>query len=382
MTNLECSECKRQYQGAKYVCEYCLAPLDVIYPPSRDANEIKRLITSRKDIWRYQDFLPVRSRDDDPLPLVGTPLLKAERLADAIGLDGKLWIKNETSLPTHSFKDRVTAVAVAAALELGFETIACASTGNLASAVAARAAAEGLAAKVFIPQNLEREKIIAASAYGAEIVTIDGDYDLVNRHCQQLADENQMAFVNINLRPFYAEGSKTIIYEIIEQLGWTLPDAVVCPIASGSLFTKLAKGVDEWQQSGLVRGRAPAFYGAQAAGCDPVATAFSQQADYCLPQRPRTIAKSLAIGTPADGDNALNLARDSSGAIESVSEQEIVEGIRLLAETTGVFTETAGGVTIGVLKKLAKSRCLDGKEVVAVITGDGLKTIGAVAAAL
>jgi threonine synthase len=293
-------------------------------------------------------------------------------------VDAEIWIKNDAANPTHSFKDRVVAVAVAKAQELGFETVACASTGNLANAVAAHAAAAGLASYVFVPSNLEEQKLLATGVYGTNLVGVKGNYDDVNRLCTQLAETHPWAFVNVNLRPYYAEGSKTLAFETVEQLGWELPDRVVSPIASGSLFTKLGRGFQEWLDLGLVEGGQPTFNGAQAEGCSPVATAFTEGWDVCKPQRPDTIAKSLAIGDPADGPYAIEHARKTGGGIDSVSDAEIREGIKLLAETTGIFTETAGGVTIGVLRKLAERGELNaGERVVAYITGEGLKTLDA-----
>ena len=304
--------------------------------------------------------------------------MRADRLAERLGLDAEMWIKNDAANPTHSFKDRVVAVAVAKAQELGFTTVACASTGNLANAVAAHAAAAGLESYVFVPANLEEQKLLATGIYGTNLVGVRGNYDDVNRLCTQLAETRPWAFVNVNLRPYYAEGSKTLAYETVEQLGWELPDRVVVPIASGSLFTKLGRGFQEWLDLGLVEGSQPIFNGAQADGCSPVATAFAEGWDVCKPQRPETIAKSLAIGDPADGPYALEQARRTGGGIDSVTDEEIRDGIQLLAETTGIFTETAGGVTVGVLAKLAeRGEIGDGERVVVYITGEGLKTLDA-----
>ncbi|MDQ2621547.1 MAG: threonine synthase, partial [Actinomycetota bacterium] len=304
--------------------------------------------------------------------------LRADRLAERLGVEAEIWIKNDAANPTHSFKDRVVAVAVAKAQELGFETVACASTGNLANAVAAHAAAAGLDSYVFVPANLEEQKLLATDIYGTHLVGVKGNYDDVNRLCTQLADEKPWAFVNVNLRPYYAEGSKTLAYETVEQLGWSLPDRVVAPIASGSLFTKIARGFEEWIGIGLVEGELPVFNGAQAEGCSPVATAFAEGSKVCRPQKPDTIAKSLAIGDPADGPYAVAQAVRTGGGVDAVSDDEIREGIRLLAETTGIFTETAGGVTVGVLKKLAeRGELKDGEKVVVYITGEGLKTLDA-----
>jgi threonine synthase len=290
-----------------------------------------------------------------------------------------VFVKNDTANPTHSFKDRVVAVALAKARELGYEVVACASTGNLANAVAAHSAAAGLESYVFIPSDLEEQKVLATGVYGTNLVAVRGTYDDVNRLCTEISGDRDWAFVNVNVRPYYAEGSKTIAFEIAEQLGFELPDRVVAPIASGSLFTKIARGFQEWLDVGLLHGSLPTFNGAQAEGCSPVAQAYEAGQDICRPVKPDTIAKSLAIGNPADGPYALDLARRSSGSIDSVSDDEIRDGIRLLAQTTGIFTETAGGVTTAVLRKLAERGDIGPDErVVAVITGDGLKTLDAV----
>ncbi len=379
--SLKCKECGTTYElDASYVCENCFGPLEVSYDLSGlDAAEVKRRIQAgSQGIWRYRDFLPFKGRASDPLEPGLTPLLKADRLAERLGVDAEIWIKNDAANPTHSFKDRVVAVAVAKAKELGFETVACASTGNLANAVAAHAAAAGLDSYVFVPANLEEQKLLATGVYGTNLVGVNGNYDDVNRLCTQLAETRPWAFVNVNLRPYYAEGSKTLAYETVEQLGWELPDRVVSPIASGSLFTKLGRGFQEWIDLGLVKGEQPAFNGAQAEGCSPVATAFAEGWEVCKPQRPETIAKSLAIGDPADGPYAVEHARRTGGGVDSVTDQEIREGIKLLAETTGIFTETAGGVTVGVLRKLAeRGEIASGERVVVYITGEGLKTLDA-----
>jgi threonine synthase len=379
--SLRCKECGETYPlDARYVCEQCFGPLEVAYDLSDlDPAEARRKIQAgSRGIWRYSDFLPFDGRPGDPLEPGLTPLIRADRLAERLGL-GEVWIKNDAANPTHSFKDRVVAVAVAKAKELGFETVACASTGNLANAVAAHSAAAGLNSYVFVPSDLEEQKLLATGIYGTKLVGIRGTYDDVNRLCTELSQTHPWAFVNVNLRPYYSEGSKTLAFETIEQLGWGLPDRVIAPIASGSLFTKVAKGMSDWLELGLVEGDLPVFCGAQAEGCSPVATAFSEGWDVCKPeQKPDTIAKSLAIGDPADGPYALELARKTEGAIESVNDDEIRAGIRLLAETTGVFTETAGGVTIGVLAKLAEAGQIGSEErVVVYITGEGLKTLDA-----
>jgi len=309
------------------------------------------------------------------LPAGWTPLLRADRLAEQLGLR-EVWVKNDAANPTHSFKDRVVSVALARARELGFQTIACASTGNLANAVAAHAAAAGLESYVFIPHDLEEQKVLATGVYGTNLVSVRGNYDDVNRLCTELSAEHDWAFVNINMRPYYSQGSKTLAFETAEQLGFELPDRVVAPIASGSLFTKIARGFEEWIDVGLLSGELPTFHGAQARGCSPVATAFEDGHDFCRPVKPDTIAKSLAIGNPADGPYALDLARRTGGSIEAVTDDEIREGIKLLARTTGIFTETAGGVTVAVLAKLAAQGDIDpGDRVVAYITGEGLKTL-------
>jgi len=384
LESLRCKECGAEYPlDASYVCERCFGPLEVAYDLGGvDPAETKRKIQAGSHgIWRYSDFLPF---SEQPPAARGalepglTPLIRAERLAERLGLR-EVWVKNDAANPTHSFKDRVVAVALAKARELGFETVACASTGNLANAVAAHAAAAGLDSYVFVPSDLEEQKLLATGVYGTTLVGVRGTYDDVNRLCTQLSEARGWAFVNVNLRPYYAEGSKTLAFETVEQLGWALPDRVVCPIASGSLFTKLGRGFEEWRSLGLVDGELPRFSGAQATGCDPVAEAFEAGQEICRPrQRPETIAKSLAIGNPADGPYALELARSSGGGIDSVTDDEIRDGIRLLAETTGVFTETAGGVTTAVLARLAERGDIDpGERVVLYITGEGLKTLDA-----
>jgi threonine synthase len=379
---LKCKECSTTYPlDARYVCERCFGPLEVSYRAlGASAEELKRRIQAGPHtLWRYADFLPLEGAAKSALPTGWTPLVKADRLAERLGL-GELYVKNETANPTHSFKDRVVSVALARAKELGFTTIACASTGNLANAVSAHAAAAGLESYVLIPADLEQEKILATGAYGTNIVAIRGNYDAVNRLCTEVSGEREgWAFVNVNVRPYYAEGSKTLAYETAEQLGWEIPDRVVAPIASGSLFTKVARGFQDFVDAGLVRGEIPVMHGAQADGCSPVAQAFAAGTDVCRPVKPDTIAKSLAIGDPADGPYAVDLARRSGGSVDAVSDDEIRSGIRLLAETTGIFTETAGGVTTAVLAKLAERGEIDpGERVVAYITGDGLKTLDCV----
>jgi len=360
------------------VCERCFGPLEVAYAPrtSSDPAELRRRIQAGPhSLWRYSDFLPVQAPPRGMLPAGWTPLLRADRLAEQLGL-GEVWVKNDAANPTHSFKDRVVSVALARARELGFQTIACASTGNLANAVAAHAAAAGLESYVFIPHDLEEQKVLATGVYGTNLVSVRGNYDDVNRLCTELSAEHDWAFVNINMRPYYSQGSKTLAFETAEQLGFELPDRVVAPIASGSLFTKIARGFEEWIDAGLLTGELPTFHGAQARGCSPVATAYEAGQDFCRPVKPDTIAKSLAIGNPADGPYALDLARRTRGSIEAVSDDEIREGVKLLARTTGIFTETAGGVTVAVLANLAARGEIDpGERVVAYITGEGLKTL-------
>ena len=380
--SLRCKECKTTYPlDARYVCERCFGPLEVAYAAREQADPeaLKRRIQAGpQSLWRYADFLPVSAPGRPSLPAGWTPLQRAELLAQRLGLR-EVWVKNDAANPTHSFKDRVVSIALARARELGFDTIACASTGNLANAVAAHAAAAGLESFVFIPDDLEEQKVLATGIYGTHLVAVRGTYDDVNRLCTELSGERQWAFVNINMRPYYSEGSKTLAFETGEQLGFELPDRVVAPIASGSLFTKIARGFEEWIEHGLLHGELPTFNGAQAAGCSPVASAFEAGQDFCRPVKPDTIAKSLAIGNPADGPYALDLARRTGGSIEAVSDDEIRDGIRLLAETTGIFTETAGGVTVAVLSKLAQRGEIDACErVVAYITGDGLKTLDCV----
>ena len=395
VTHLRCRECRAEYAlEALYVCERCFGPLEAAYDHSRLGGDIdglrRRIQGGPQNIWRYADFLPLVDGPPGPsgrlasrtgLPAGCTPLIKADRLAKRLGLR-EVWVKNDAANPTHSFKDRVVSVATARARELGFQTIACASTGNLANSVAAHGAALGMDSYVFIPADLEEQKILATGIYGTKLVAVKGNYDDVNRLCTELSAERDWAFVNVNLRPYYAEGSKTLAYEIAEQLGFELPDRCVVPIASGSLFTKVAKGFAEWRELGLIEDPSrplPRMNGAQADGCSPVASAFAAGHDVCKPVKPNTIAKSLAIGNPADGPYAIEEARRSGGGVDSVSDQEIREGIALLAQTTGVFTETAGGVTTAVLAKLAARGEIDPDErVVLVITGEGLKTLDAV----
>ncbi len=378
---LVCRECARAYPAeALHACEWCFGPLEVTYDLEAIAavTSRARIAGGARNLWRYADFLPVDTESPPGLGAGFTPLLKADRLAAVLGL-GELYIKDDTRNPTGSFKDRVVAVALTKARELGFRVAACASTGNLANSVAATAARLGMESVVLIPHDLETVKVMTTAVFGGRLLRIDGNYDDVNRLCGELAGEYpDWAFVNVNLRPYYAEGSKTLAFEVAEQLDWQLPDHVVVPIASGSQLTKIAKGFDQFVATGLVDAHPVRVSGAQASGCAPVATAFASGTDDILPVRPSTIAKSLAIGNPADGWYALDVVRRSGGAVGSVSDDEIVEGIRLLACTEGIFAETAGGVTIATLAKLAREGIVRPDErVVAYVTGSGLKTVEA-----
>ena len=378
---LKCRECGREYPiEPVHVCEFCFGPLEVVYNYKEIAAAVSRehIASGPASIWRYAELLPVSPgapRID--LGVGFTPLVKAENLGRKLGLSN-LYLKNDTQNPTFSFKDRVVSVALTRAREFGFEVAACASTGNLANSVAAHAAQAGMKAYVFIPADLEQGKILTTAVYGPNLVAVDGNYDQVNRLCAEIAGEYNWAFVNVNIRPYYAEGSKTIAYETAEQLGWRAPEHVVVPIASGSLLTKVQKGFDELAKIGLIDEVATKISGAQADGCAPVATAFKAGVDVIKPVKPKTIAKSLAIGNPADGYYALNAVNGSGGSIESSDDKEIVAAMRLLAETEGIFTETAGGVTVAALKKLAETGKIGSNEVtVAYITGLGLKTLEA-----
>jgi threonine synthase len=375
---LKCKECGTEYElQAIHVCEQCFGPLEVSY----DYDALRRHVTRESiqagpnSIWRYRPFLPVTT--DNPID-VGTgmtPLVKSNRLARRLGLKN-LFIKNDAvNMPTLSFKDRVVSVALTRARELGFSTVSCASTGNLANSTAAIAAHAGLDCCVFIPADLEAGKVLGTLIYSPTVMAVQGNYDQVNRLCCEVANTHGWGFVNINLRPYYSEGSKTLGYEVAEQLGWQLPDHIVAPLASGSLFTKIHKGFQEFIKVGLVDDKNVRFSGAQADGCSPIAQAFREERDFVTPVKPSTIAKSIAIGNPADGVYALEIARKTGGNIESVSDAEIVEGMKLLAETEGIFTETAGGTTIAVLKKLVEAGKIDPEETTVVyITGNGLKT--------
>jgi threonine synthase len=379
---LRCRECGREYEVAPvYTCEWCFGPLEVSYDYGaiRSAISREKVAQGPHAIWRYADLLPVDYSHAVDLGAGFTPLVRADRLAGELGL-GEVWVKNDTLNPTNSFKDRVASVALSKALEFGFKTAACASTGNLANSVAAHAAHAGLRSFVFIPADLEQAKVVTTAVYGGNVVAIDGNYDDVNRLCAELAGTHRWAFVNVNVRPYYAEGSKTLAFETAEQLGWEAPDHVVVPVASGSLLTKVRKGFDELHEVGLLDGPARVrVSGAQAEGCSPVATAFIDRSDTIRPVKPSTIAKSLAIGNPADGYFALDAVRQSGGALAAVTDDEVVEGIRLLARTEGIFAETAGGVTIASLVRLARDGVVRPDErVVVYITGHGLKTLDAV----
>ena len=380
-TALRCRICETTYPLDPIgVCASCFGPLDPVY----DKHEQRRTVTREsieagpRTIWRYADLLPVAPPEESTLPVGWTPLIKVQRLADAVGV-GELWLKLDTANPTHSFKDRVVAVACAKALELGRTTLACSSTGNLANAVAARAAAEGIEAAVLCPADLEPEKLVATSIFGPTIYAVEGSYDDCSRLTVELSFELDWAFVNVQLRSYYAEGSKTLGFEIAEQLGWTLPDAVVAPIASGSMFTKQQQAYAELLELGLVEGEAPRLFGGQAEGCSPVATAFAS-GEKLRPVRPNTIARSLAIGSPADGELAVSTARASHGAVYAVPEDEVADNVALLAETTGIFGETAPGVTLGALREaVLRGELGEDDRVVLLVTGDGLKTPGLVA---
>ena len=376
---LKCRECGAHYPlNASYACFECFGPLEVAYERSTVTRD--QIEAGPQSMWRYEALLPVvPGASGRPGLNPGlTKLVRADNLAAALGAKA-VWVKDDSGNPTHSFKDRVVAVALENARRLGYETIACASTGNLANAVAAAAARAGLTSVVFVPSNLEAGKIVTTAVYGGTLVAIDGNYDDVNRLCTEIAAQRDWGFVNVNLRPYYAEGSKTVGYEIAEQLGWRLPDAIVSPVASGSLLTKVDKAFREFTELGLVAERPYRIFGAQATGCSPVSQAFRAGQDFCTPVKPDTIAKSLAIGNPADGPYALDVARRTGGAIADVTDEEVVEGITLLARAEGIFAETAAGVTIAVLKKLAEQGKFGRDErVVAYITGNGLKTLDAV----
>ncbi|MEM8603432.1 MAG: threonine synthase [Cyanobacteria bacterium P01_H01_bin.121] len=377
-TQLKCKECGATYEPkAIHVCELCFGPLEVAYDYDAIRQQVTResIAQGPNSIWRYRAFLPVATDDYIDVGTGMTPLLNAKRLARRLGLK-QLYIKNDAvNMPTLSFKDRVVSVALSRARELNFSTVSCASTGNLANSTAAIAAHAGLDCCVFIPADLEAGKVLGTLIYNPTVMAVKGNYDQVNRLCSEVANTHGWGFVNINLRPYYSEGSKTLGYEVAEQLGWQLPDHIVAPLASGSLYGKIYKGFNELVNVGLVDEKPVRFSGAQAEGCSPIAQAFKEGRDFIAPVKPNTIAKSIAIGNPADGVYALDIAHKTNGNIESVTDTEIIEGMTLLAETEGIFTETAGGTTIAVLKKLVEAGKIDPDETtVAYITGNGLKT--------
>jgi threonine synthase len=380
-SHLSCRECGQTYElGATHVCAECFGPLEVAYNfPRLTRAEIQ---AGPESIWRYASLLPVPADvASGPNTEPGwTRLVRADQLARAVGMRS-LWVKDERANPTHSFKDRVVAVALAAAIELGFKVLACPSTGNLANAVAAAAARAGIRSVVLVPADLEPQKILGTAVYGGTLVAVEGSYDDVNKLASELADEREdWAFVNVNVRPYYAEGSKTIGFEIAEQLGWRLPEQVVIPVASGAQLVKVDKAFREFAALGLVPDTSYKVFGAQAEGCSPVAAAFGAGQDVVRPVRPATVAKSLAIGNPADGPYVLDVVRRTGGAVAAVTDAELVDAIRLLAATEGIFAETAGGVTLAVLRKLLAAGQLDpDAETVIINSGDGLKTLDAVA---
>jgi len=381
---LSCRECGHRIDlGPFYACTECFGPLEVAYEFALSGDALREKIEAGPtNIWRYAPLLPVPSTAAD-IPNINpgwTKLVRADNLARELGMK-RLWVKDDSGNPTHSFKDRVVAVALAAARELGFAVLACPSTGNLANAVAAAAARAGIRSVVLIPSNLEQQKILTTAAYGGTLVAVDGNYDDINRLAGQIAAEQEdWAFVNVNVRPYYAEGSKTLGFEVAEQLGWRLPEQVVIPIASGAQLVKVDKGFTELGALGLVEPTPYKVFGAQATGCSPVSAAFKAGHDTVLPVRPNTVAKSLAIGNPADGPYVLDVTRRTGGAVEDVSDDEIIDSIRLLARTEGIFAETAGGVTVAVLRKLLATGQLDpDAETVIFNTGDGLKTLDAIA---
>ena len=382
MKALKCRECGREYPlGATHVCEFDFGPLEVAY----DYDKIKKSLTKDslakrpQTMWRFRELLPIAEEPTVGTGVGYTPLVKADRLAKWLGVR-EAWVKNDAvNYPTLSFKDRVVSVALSRARELGFETVACASTGNLANSVAANAASAGLDSFVFIPTDLEEGKILNSLIYGARVVGIRGHYDEVNRLCAEIAGKYKWAFVNVNMRPYYAEGSKSMAFEIAEQLNWKLPQHTVAPMASGSLLTKIHKGYQELIRLGLAKDTKPVVHGAQATGCSPISAAYKDGKDFFKPVKPDTIAKSLAIGTPADGFYALKVMKETGGASDDVSDDEIRDAMKALAECEGIFTETAGGVTVGTAKKLVASGKIPAEDsVVLCVTGNGLKTLDAV----
>lgn len=375
---LKCRECKREYKvNPIHVCEFCFGPLEVIYDYENLKKDMKReRIEGRpKSMWRYKELLPLDNNPTVGIDVGFTPLVKAERLAKVLGVR-ELYIKNDAvCYPTLSFKDRVVSVALSKAREFGFKVVACASTGNLANSVAALAASGGFESYIFIPYDLEQGKILGTLIYGTNLIGIKGSYDEVNRLCSEIAENYGWAFVNINIRPFYSEGSKTFGFEIAEQMGWKVPRHIVVPMAGGSLITKIWKALKEFEIIGLLDHVDTKIYGAQASGSNPIVSAIKEGIDWIKPQRPQTIAKSLAIGNPADGYYALKTIRESGGWAEDISDKEIVEAMKLLAQTEGIFTETAGGVTVGVTKKLVEKDIIPKDESILIsITGNGLKT--------
>ncbi len=381
---LVCRLCGARFDpGPVAVCADCLGPLEPAYDPARRLPTRAEIEARPRSIWRYREFLPVLGEPVLSLDTGFTPLLDAPALARALGVRRAVVKNDAVSHPTLSFKDRVVAVALNAAAGLGLETVGCASTGNLANAVAAQAARAGFAAWIFVPEDLELGKIVGTAIYGPRLVRVRGTYDDVNRLCAQVADRFGWGLVNLNLRSYYGEGSKTMAFEIAEQLGWRFPDAVIAPMAGGSLVTKLDKGFHELAAAGLALGTSPRMYGAQASGCAPIVDLVSRGGEAITPVVPRTIARSIAIGNPADGPSAAKAIRGSGGDAQAVSDEELVEGIKLLAETTGVFTETAGGVTVAAARRLARAGKLKpSDELVLCITGNGLKTVEAVTPAL
>ncbi|MFQ5841854.1 MAG: threonine synthase [Thermodesulfobacteriota bacterium] len=379
---LQCRECGRKYDVSSiYVCEFCFGPLEVMYryDEIKERLTVEEIMRRPKTMWRYRELLPLDREPTVGLEVGFTPLIKAHRLAKVMGVR-ELYIKNDSvNYPTLSFKDRVVSVALSKAKEFGFGVVACASTGNLANSVAALAASADLESYIFVPFDLEQGKILGTLIYGTNLISVRGSYDDVNRLCSEIAQGIEWGFVNINLRPFYAEGSKTFGFEIAEQMGWNLPQHVVVPMAGGSLITKIWKGFNELEKLGLLNGGTSKIYGAQASGASPITTALKEGQDLIKPQKPRTIAKSLAIGNPADGYYSLKVMRESEGWGEDVTDAEIIQAMKLLAQTEGIFTETAGGVTVGVTQKLVQQGIIPRDESILIcITGNGLKTQEAV----
>ncbi len=375
---LQCKECGRKYEVSSiYVCEFCFGPLEVMYryEEIKERLTVEEIMSRPKTMWRYKELLPLDHEPTVGLEVGFTPLIKANRLAKVMGV-GELYIKNDSvNHPTLSFKDRVVSVALSKAKEFGLEVVACASTGNLGNSVAALAASADLESYIFIPFDLEQGKILGTLIYGTNLIGVRGSYDEVNRLCSEIGQGLDWGFVNINLRPFYAEGSKTFAFEIAEQMGWKLPRHVVVPMAGGSLITKIWKGFKELQKLGLLNEEASKIYGAQASGSSPITTALKEGQDLIKPQKPRTIAKSLAIGNPADGYYSLKVMRETEGWGEDVTDAEIIQAMKLLAKTEGIFTETAGGVTVGVTQKLVQQGIIPRDESILIcITGNGLKT--------